>query len=625
MRLSLLWDELREKAIGSPTAVLGLIDIANSRGAVASTWHILEPVIANAITTAAESLETESAWNFLTALLGKLGNEPLAGLIVEALRSAGSNLTQRDWGSALTYLVGKAAIESGNSRELLQSVATEIIAVDSHQLTRALVEVSPERLLKIALLDDRLLTCLFSATDPAVDSALIQSLTQGFQSLTSEERRRQRFRFLSRIRGDQDSTLLARIIADAQAPQLVEAVDLVWGTNACRTPLLGNVFCAAATATGSRLEVRTTFAHLSDDAQTNRCIERLLAVDPTDVKWLLENTAVGDRKTLFLNNLIEGSDPDDLERAFNLTEITTKALHLLAGDLRRFALAAARLVMLPSIATVDHITLGLEIYPMLQGTEQATLAQSIVTRVLTDAAAQGDDLPERVMTTVIDDVDLPSAITVGLNTARNGQQISRILVAFDRIIPTARVLLEAHAALIVQLVVRRRTFDLTMDGATALARLIEAAARLDRRTYVKICSTLLPFAMAARWKPASQIIIAAFPTVYEELRRDRENFRLMSFFILSDWDKCRAARKDLVRAFMTSEWPPVDLAITALRAHDLNKILKRLLKEPGGLRYLARAEEGARHLEEAIRKPILKAIKEVRLSGDLSTAAGKVS
>ena len=84
LRLSLLWDELREKAIGSPTAVLGLIDIANSRSAVASTWEILEPAIAKAITTAAESLEIKNAWSFLTALLGKLGSEPLTGLVSQS-------------------------------------------------------------------------------------------------------------------------------------------------------------------------------------------------------------------------------------------------------------------------------------------------------------------------------------------------------------------------------------------------------------------------------------------------------------------------------------------------------------------------------------------------------------
>ena len=416
-----------------------------------------------------------------------------------------------------------------------------------------------------------MLACLFSATDPTVDAALIQSLIQGFQSLTPEERRRQMFRFLPHIRGDQDSELLAQIIADAQTPQLVEAIDLIWGANARRTPRIGEILRTTATATSSRLEVRTALARLSDDDQTNRCIERLIVADPVDVRWLLENTEIRNRRAFFLNNLIERSSPDDLKRAFSSVETATKALHLLTEDLKRFASTAARIVVLPSIVATDHITLGLKIYPMLQDAERAMLAQSMANRVLTDTAVQDDNLPERVIATVIGDIDLPAVITMGLGTNQNGQQVSRTLVAFDRVAPAARTPLEAHVALIVQLVARRRAFDLTTDGAMALARLVEAAAQLNRRTYVKICSTILPFAMAARRKPASQIIIAAFPTAYEELRKDRENFGLINLFSFLDWDKCKMARKDLVLAFTTSEWPPVDLAITALRARELTK------------------------------------------------------
>ena len=622
LRLSLLWEELREKAIGSPTAVLGLIDIANSHDAVASTWEVLEPAIANAVTNAAESMDTKSAWNFLTALLGKFGSEPLTGIIGKALRSAGIKLTQRDWRSALTYLGGETPVERGNSVDLLQSVATSLATVDPHRLTEALVAVSPERLLKIALLDDGLLARIFSATDASVDAALIQSLTQGFQSLTPEERSGQGPRFLPHIRGDQDSALLAQIIAGAQTAQLVEAVDVVWDANAFRTPQLGEVLCDAAAATGNRLEVRTAFARLSDDDQTNRCIERLLVADPADMRWLLENPEIGNRRTIFLNSFIERSNRDDLPQAFSSAKIATKALNLLAGDLRQFAAAAARIVMLPTIAAVDHIKLGLEIYPMLRGAERAMLAQSVVSRVLTDAAVQGGDLPERVMATVLNDIDLPAVITIGLDTDQDGKQASRTLVAFDRVAPAVRKLIEAHVDLIVQLVASRHDFDLTEDGAMAIARLIETAAQLDRHTYVKICSTILPFAMAALQKPSFPIIIAAFPTIYDGLRKDSGNFGLMKLLTFVDWDKCKIARKHLVRAFMTSEWPPVDLAITAFRACELSGILKQVLKEPRGPSYLAKVEAGAQCLNEEIRKPVLKAIEEVRNSGSFVPDSG---
>ena len=615
LRVSLLWDEHLKKAVESPTAVLGLIDIANSRDVVASTWEILEPAIANAVINVAESMDTKSAWNFLTTLLEKFEDEPFTGIISKALRFAGTKLTQRNWGSALTYLAGEVPIERGNSGELLQSVATSLATIDPNQLTGALAAVSPERLLKIVLLDDGLLARIFSATDTMIDAALIQSLTQGFQALTPEERSGQGLRFLPLIRGDQDSALLAQIIAGARTTQLVEAVDLVWGANALRTQQLGEILCDAAMANVSRLKVRSAFARLSDDDQTNRCIERLLTVDPADMRWLLENEEIGNRRTIFLNRFIEGSSPDELARAFSTAELAAKSLNLLAGDLKQFASTASRIVMIPTIAAADHITLGLKIYQMLQGAERALLAQSVVSRVLTDAAAQGGDLPEHVMAVVHDDIDLPAVITIGLGTDQDGKQVSRVLVAFDRVAPAVRTLLEVHVDLIVRLVAARRDFDLTAEGAMAIARLIETAAQLDHRTYVKICSTILPFALSARQKPASPLIIVAFPTIYDGLRKGSGNLGLMKLFNFVDRDQRKIARKNLVRAFMTSQWPPADLAVTAFRAGELSRILKRLLKEPRGPSYLAKIEEDAQRLNEVIRKPILKAIKEVWKSG----------
>ena len=618
LRLCLLWEELCEKAIEIPTAVLGLIDIANSCNAVVSTWEVLEPAIETAVTNAADSMDTNSAWNFLTALLEKFGNDPITGIINKALCSAGTKLTQRDWRQALTYLASEAPIEMGNSKELLQSVATSLAIVDPYQLTEALVAVPPERLMMIALLDDKLLAHIFSATDAAIDAALIQNLAQGFKLLTPEERIRQGPRFLEHIRGDQDSILLVQIIAGAQTTRLIEVADLIWGARAIRTPKLGKVLCDAAMANDSKLKVRTAFARMGDDGQTNRCIERLLAADPDDMRWLIENAEIGNRRTTFLNNFIKRSNSDDLARAFNSAKIATKALNLLVRNLRQFASTAARIVVLPSIAAVDHITLGLKIYPVLQGDERAILAQSVVSRVLTDPAVHGGDLPERVIAAVLNDIDFPTMITIGLDTDQDGKQVSRALIAFDRVAPTVRTLIEAHVNLIVQLVASRRDFDLTKSGAMAIARFIQTTAQLDYHTHVKICSTIFPFAVNARQKPASPIIIATFPTIYEGLRKSSDNrrlkksFRLMEPFILTDWDKCKIARKNLVRAFVTSKWPPIDLAVTAFHSRELSKILKRLLKEPRGSTYLAKVEKGARRLEKVIREPILKAIKEVR-------------
>ena len=389
LRLSLLWEELRRKAVKSPTAVLGLIDVANSRAALASTRHVLEPAIADAVIGASETMGIRSAWNFLTTLVVKLGDELLTDTICKAISYAGTNLTKRDWGSALNYLAREVSVKEDNTGELLHSIAASLATIDAHRLTKALVVVPPEPLIKMALLDDELLARIFSATNPATDAALIKNLTQGFQYLTPNERSQKRLRFMTHIRGDRDSILLTRIVADAQATELVEAVDLLWGARTLRTPQIGEILCHAAIANDSRLEVRTAFAHLGNDDQTNNCVERLLTADPTDMKWLLENTEMENRRTAILNSFIEKSNPDDLAQAFGTVKIATEALNLLAMDLTRFAATAARIVVLPCIAARNHVTLGLKIHRLLHGPERATVAQSVVSRALDGSRRKG--------------------------------------------------------------------------------------------------------------------------------------------------------------------------------------------------------------------------------------------
>jgi hypothetical protein len=74
------------------------------------------------------------------------------------------------------------------------------------------------------------------------------------------------------------------------------------------------------------------------------------------------------------------------------------------------------------------------------------------------------------------------------------------------------------------------------------------------------------------------MIAAAFPPLYRELAKADDLPELFKFIPFLDWDRCKAARHELVDAFMSSTWPPSDLALTACRANDVGKILRRAAK-----------------------------------------------
>ena len=145
LRIALLWDELLDKLPQTPTAALGLFDIANS-GMVSNTAAIklLEPRLAEATRRAAGSLPPNDAWDFVGAIARKMqGHDMPAGRIaveqlVEYLAEhapdgAVSLLRQPDPKGAIDDLLPSIAIGLGNGaaprvEHVLVEATTDIIA-----------------------------------------------------------------------------------------------------------------------------------------------------------------------------------------------------------------------------------------------------------------------------------------------------------------------------------------------------------------------------------------------------------------------------------------------------------------------------------------------------------------
>ena len=614
LNITLLWEELLERAADSHTAVLGLIDIASLRGN-SRAWSALEAVVRKSVASVAASMDPNSAWEYLAKLYVRLEATTVGGTIDVGIEKAAARLTMRDLNAALMFLRSALDPNEGerrHSRELFDAVVKSVSASDRQRLALALTSVSPLELIRLAFLDDAIMAALFSAADPEIDRRLKRFAVDGLRVLDAGRFRSERFRLLRHIHGDSDADLLREAISSANARELVEAVNLVWSESGHRTRRLGEEFCAAAITSGSRSEVRAEFARLGNDLQTDRCIDALLVGDPADVRWLMEDQSVGLRRPELLRRLVERMSTEDLERSFKSQEMVTKALDRFSSDLRHFAVAAVRVVGLSGTRVCNHFALFLNIYEVLEGEARGRIAQSLWLCVLVDPMVQGAFGTEHVLDRLIDDITLGPLIDVSLDGAKTGEEVSRALVVLGRSSPALRSRLESHRRQVVRLVAGRVVFDLNSAGVMALLSLIHSARGVGHNEYVELCSMILPYAISARGDPACEIVKVAFPVVYDELRRGRDSIWLATLFDFFDWDRCKVARKDLVRAFMRSEWPPIDLAVTALRSKDLRTILKRVAKEKGGARYLSKIYEGARDLEEATGLRIQRAVRSLR-------------
>ena len=610
LRLLMLWGDLQEKAPRSPMAVLGLIDIARSRGAL--NGRLLEPEICNAMDFAAREMKADEAWSFLGTLMEKLSGKPLSQEVSRALRSVVGKLVQREWKSALEFLVEQVEATRTDSGRLAKEVAGSLAAEKTSELKGCLELVPADALIQVLLIDDDWLTLALAGERDDDTSPVAEAILEGWRGLSKQERAANEMRVLAHVQGEHQTSLVTDILGEMKAEKLIEAVELMWNVRGMRSTRLGDAFCDAALAKGVGEKVRVVFAGVGGDEFTDRCIAKLLKPIDKDMRWVLENPPLRERRTRLLGLFVEDARQEDLEAAFGEREVAGDTLDMFMRDVDEYRIAAARMVVVSSLTPREQVEQGLKLYDHLEPPERGIVGQCIASGTLVAFGERKTREIEAALNIVLPDVDLLKVIDDVFGVDRNGAEVSALLERIEEFTVETRSSVERYGRRIVEWIVKRDEFDLTASGAVSLAKFIERAKLRDKDTYIQMCCNVLPFAMSGREMPASPVIVECFPTVHNGLEGEHEYFGILHLFMLADWGRARKLRKELVRAYMHSNWPPVDLAVAGLNAQALGRILKRVIKEPGGRRFLKEIEKGTRGVKKGIQSRILKKVKEVR-------------
>ena len=133
--------------------------------------------------------------------------------------------------------------------------------------------------------------------------------------------------------------------------------------------------------------------------------------------------------------------------------------------------------------------------------------------------------------------------------------------------------------------------------------------------HVEFASKLVSASIELTRSDVSELLNIMFPIVHEALKQQRRSPSVFSFFFLSDWDKCKAARKSLVAAYMRSVWPVSDLLKIAASIGELRSILSLIDDQPGSQDYIERVFATIDELPEDVRREISLEDRSVRSLG----------
>lgn len=603
LRIALLWDELLGKLDRSPTAALGLLDIANS-GLVsnAAALRSLEPRLAEAIGRAADSLPLKDAWDFVGAIARKTQGYDMAasrtaieqlaaGLAERSPDGAISLLKQPDPDGAIVGLTPSVAIGLGKGAA---SRVEDVLAEAPADITARLVSQG-------GLLTRRI----------AQDDRLIGRMSRVLNDVDRE------------LAGKAGLMLLPFLVEDRQLPA---AIPIFQGLSsdaiAAELARLGDSgafqaksLCLAlidrAREVGGLTAVREILISSGASQQRNELLE--LTFDPTDadIRWILDEQRLSERlAAAVLTGVLRRADRKALMELFTDQEIAERVTARLSGDA---ADILARVALLDDVPINTYVRIVRLVLPTVDNAQKFQIALQATGRCLVNQF-DGDEVAILSMLLGILDTSLDGAwvVRVGLERDNDADVANRNLVAFERAPSAARARIVEAVDEIGRVLQGRRTIDLTVEANDACARLMIDAEKTSYEALINAAGWLLPSLLRSRSQSVSLLIAALFPAVYRELAKADEVPSLLKLVPFYDWDRCKAARNELVDAFMSSSWSPGDLALTAYRCEDVARILMRVAKSFGGEEYLGRIERDLGHLNNDGKRAVKHAIAEIR-------------
>jgi hypothetical protein len=601
-RIAMLWDELITKLHTTPTAALGLIDIANS-GKVRASFALeaIEPLLADAVHQASETFPEAEAWTFLGALARKLRGQ-LMPMGQAAVARAVEQLAARAPEGAVALL--SQGDPRGVVADLLPKIASGIGGSFNDRAEQALLEANPAVLGQLLAQGGPLIGRV------AKDRPLINRLEQVLPQLDSVT--------LDVI----GPSLLPLLIEDWQTPAAEPLLDRLDGPHlSMELRRLGEVndFGAAnlsrlvlerALAVSSGVDVRSALLSLSPTMRRDTMIARTLSPSVEDARWLVTSNALDQpAATAMLHDLLRQADDQQFAAMLVDKVVSERVIDLLTTQASDLRLRAVSGDALPVAAFVQILPLVLD---KLAGVARVKLAEHALSRCL--CCRFGDDeiaFLASMLNIVGDQLDGAWAAKVGLAKNVDGAIVSRNIVAFSQASQPARRRMVLAVAEIAHFLRDRSNFDLSEEAVEACAAFMFEAEKVAPTALLEAAAHLLPTLLRLRNRPISLMIAATFPPMHREFAKADNVPEFFRFIPFMDWDRCKAARRELVDAFLSSSWPPRDLALTACRTNEVARIIRRVAKQQDGEAYIKRIASDVGKLPKACRNAVDNAISEV--------------
>jgi hypothetical protein len=604
LRIALLWEELLGKLESSPSAALGLLDIANSKmQRDADAILMLQPALVGAAHRAVQTLPADEAWSLLSAMTRKMHGTQLAQAI-PTVAAAASTLARASPSGAIALF--NQVDSQGALDALVPEIAKGIGESFGRKAEDALEAANPEIFGRVIAADEHL------AEAVAGSGRLVQRLSEVLPELSSETFDSVRTAILPFLVEDTQISVARPLLSSLSSDALLGQVERL----ASSTQFRARSFFAPLVNRAGELQVmdrlwdKVISAPLSSGR--DEFLRFTLAPTSHDVKRLIDDPRLDHATSRrFLLELLRASDNKQFRDLFTGPELEKALLERLSDD---EADLLARAVTEANLSLTNHVSTVSRLLRIAPDERRAEFARAALERCLRDNF-ESDEVGTiiKLIDVLGSGLDATWLAWRGLENCVSAACVNRNLVAFHRTSVDSRQRIVAAIEETARALDTRYALEFDQTAADSYAELLWDAQGHNALGHLRASGRLLPKMLRAQDAPVSAIVAATFPSIYREFAKEDEVPNLLKFIPFFDWDRCKAARRELVDAFLSSpEWKPADLALTACRSGDVDRIVGRIARAGGGDSYMRRLQSDLNGLPQACRDEVGRALNRIR-------------
>jgi len=612
LRLALLWNELLGKSESSPTAVLGLMDILNSRGK-RSAEELLPfvSVLIRGIDLARQSMSPTDALRFLLTLSGKFLSRRPPIDVLNKIREAFSGISERDPRAAISLLLDSSLGKQAHAPIVMAGIGDGLAKVrDSAEVLALASCLKAEDELRLLAYSRSWAESVMRATEIVAPESWIEMLVNALQYPDGDLRAKSRRNVVPLLKIPAHTALLAALLRESDNEALFSIVEQIREATHFTIAEFDEPLRRAARGTEGILGLRREILLSDPNSDSDRFLLATMRPITNDIEWLFQEGALGERRRLWLlNTVLSRASEQDLQSLVQGEFLSEKIEDALLGELPLTAAQLARVLISGNVPVGRLLRNGCRILPLLEPELKEDLALRMLTLGLSSANSSENSALGELISETVSFLDPHRLIALAIPWDATQKRVSDNVVLLDRAKSAVREGVLADIEELSNRLIARRHDTIPSELVLSWAHLLADSGAINQRAQKNAAGAVLSFALEERSKPVGPLIVVAFPIVYAELRSGNEAPGLFSFFFV-DWDRCKTARKNIVQAFLSANWPATDLIKAVEPTGDLRRVLDRLLREPNGESFMKRLRRDVSQLPPREQKRLVAAIDE---------------